>query len=40
VKADALKTIKDYENIETFAKPLGALYNVMSPEIFFKFIRD
>jgi DNA-binding PadR family transcriptional regulator len=37
-KADALKTINAYEGIEDLAKSFRACYDIMGPELFFKFV--
>jgi DNA-binding PadR family transcriptional regulator len=39
-KADALKTINAYENLEAIAKTFRACYEIMGPELFYKFVRD
>jgi DNA-binding PadR family transcriptional regulator len=39
-KADALKTITAYESIEDLAKTFRACYDIMGPELFFKFVGD
>jgi DNA-binding PadR family transcriptional regulator len=39
-KADALKTINAYESIEDLAKSFRACYDIMGPELFFKFVED
>jgi DNA-binding PadR family transcriptional regulator len=39
-KADALKTINAYESIEDLAKAFRACYDIMGPELFFKFVGD
>ena len=39
-KADALKTIDAYESLDALAKSFRALYDIMGPELFFKFARD
>ncbi len=39
-KADALKTINVYENLEDIAKTFRVLYNIMGPELYFSFVRD
>jgi DNA-binding PadR family transcriptional regulator len=39
-KADALRTINAYENIEELAKSFRASYDILGPELFFKFVRD
>lgn len=39
-KADALKTINAYESTEEVAKSFRACYDIMGPELFFKFVGD
>jgi len=39
-KADAIKTIGAYENLEDIAKTFRVLYNIMGPELYLRFVRD
>jgi DNA-binding PadR family transcriptional regulator len=39
-RADALKTIAAYEHLDPLAISFRALYDIMGPELFFRFVRD